>query len=137
MRSPASTRGARASNAPRRTTAVMTSITIAMLLLAACGGGDGPQGAGGSSPVPTGRQAQDPQLVDGRRVFVASCARCHGARGEGRIGPRLAGRVAERFPDVDDQISFVTEGKGLMPGFGNLLTDEEIEAVVRYEREVL
>ena len=57
-------------------------------------------------------------------------------RGEDRTPSRRA-RVADRFPDVEDQISFVQEGKGLMPGFGNLLTDEEIEAVVRYEREVL
>ena len=137
MRSSASTRAARASVPRWLTATVVAGITTATLSLAACGGGGGAQGGGGSSPVPTGRQAQDPQLVEGRRVYVATCARCHGARGEGRVGPRLAGRVADRFPEVGDQIGFVQEGRGLMPGFGNVLTDEEIEAVVRYEREVL
>lgn len=108
--------------------------TIGTLLLAACGGGGG---AGGSSPYPKGRQADDRQLVVGRRVYVASCARCHGASGQGNVGPRLAGRVTDRFPDIQDQISFVEGGKGIMPGFGDRLTAKEIRAVVRYEREVL
>ncbi len=121
-----------------RTAVVLgAAVTIATLVLAACGGGGGSSSAGGSSPYPKGRQAKDRQLVAGRRVFVGSCARCHGTSGQGNIGPRLAGRVTDRFPDIEDQISFVESGKGIMPGFGNLLTDEEIRAVVRYEREVL
>jgi len=113
------------------------AVLVATLVLAGCGGGDGSRSAGGSSPYPEGRQADDRQLVAGRGVYVGSCARCHGASGQGNIGPRLAGRVADRFPDIEDQINFVESGKGIMPGFANLLTDEEIRAVVRYEREVL
>jgi mono/diheme cytochrome c family protein len=109
-------------------------VTVAALVLAACGGGGR---TGGSSPYPEGRQAEDRQLAAGRRVYVASCARCHGVSGQGNVGPRLAGRVSDRFPDIEDQISFVENGKGLMPSFSDVLTDEEIRAVVRYEREVL
>ena len=109
-------------------------ISIAALVLAACGGGSA---SGGSSPYLRGQQANDPELRAGRTVYVANCARCHGTSGEGRIGPRLAGRVGDRFPDIADQISVVEGGRGLMPGFEGRLSDEQIRAVVRYEREVL
>jgi len=109
-------------------------ISIAALVLTACGGGGA---SGGSSPYPRGQQANDPELRAGRTVYVANCARCHGTSGEGRIGPRLAGRVEDRFPDITDQIAAVAGGRGLMPGFERRLTNEQIRAVVRYEREVL
>ena len=42
-----------------------------------------PDGAG----LPEGSGA----AVAGREVFVSSCARCHGDKGEGGVGPRLVG----------------------------------------------
>jgi mono/diheme cytochrome c family protein len=70
----------------------------------------------------------------GREIFATHCARCHGANGEGGFGPRLAGRVADEFPDVNDQIAVVTKGRGGMPSFGSSLTNAEIRAVVDYTR---
>jgi mono/diheme cytochrome c family protein len=78
-----------------------------------------------------------PAAVDGAVVFAGACASCHGAEGEGGIGPTLAdGAVVEAFPDVADQIVIVTEGRGGMPDFGDSLSPEEIEAVVLYTREL-
>jgi cytochrome c oxidase subunit 2 len=100
----------------------------------ACGGGGG---GAASIPSPTGAQADDAVLVRGRDVWARSCIGCHGLDGRGLSGPALAGVVTEKYPDVADQIAVVTNGRNLMPAARGVLTPEEIEAVVRYTREVL
>lgn len=74
----------------------------------------------------------------GAVIFATSCATCHGADGGGGIGPALAdGQVAERFPDFNDVVAIVTEGRGSMPAFGGQLTPDEIALVVQFLRSDL
>jgi len=72
----------------------------------------------------------------GKEIYVASCAACHGANGEGVVGPTFK-EVTTRIPDAALHVLVVTEGRGAMPSFKATLTPEEIDAVVAYEREVL
>lgn len=101
-------------------------------------------------------------LVLGQQVYArAGCSGCHGASGEGGVGPALKGGDAKvTFPNEADHIKWVQEGsqskaKGEpygdparpggqrvvktqgMPGFTGTLSQAEIEAVVKYEREKL
>jgi mono/diheme cytochrome c family protein len=97
-------------------------------------------GCAGESPdVPVGPDGHvDAVLLQGRDIFSTRCATCHGADGGGGLGPKLNdGRVADVYPDIAAQIAVVTGGRNGMPSFSNLLGDEQIEAVVRYTREVL
>jgi mono/diheme cytochrome c family protein len=94
---------------------------------------------------------------EGAALFDLFCSRCHtfgwsygepGPRGGGAFGPNLLGGATKRqFPVKEDHITFVTEGSnfeegygqrgigsGRMPGFGRMLTKEQIEAIVDYER---
>jgi mono/diheme cytochrome c family protein len=115
---------------------VATIVLVGALAFgAACGSKSQPNVA----PEPKGKQATDAELVDGRRVFVANCQRCHGARGQGLIGSRLAGVVTRSFPNIQNEINVVTIGaaNGAMPAWSGKLTAAEIRAVVRYTREVL
>jgi mono/diheme cytochrome c family protein len=115
-------------------TAVATIVLVgAFALGAACAGKSAPDVA----PEPNGKQAQDSELVEGRTAFVAECQRCHGARGQGLTGPKLAGVVTHSFPDIQNEINLVTNGAGAMPAWKNKLTTAQIHAVVRYTREVL
>jgi mono/diheme cytochrome c family protein len=76
--------------------------------------------------------------IDPAAIFAAACARCHGAEGQGDIGPRLTGGAAvERFPDVEEQVEWVTFGGADMPAFRGTLTDAQIRAVVDYTRTEL
>lgn len=101
---------------------------LAATLLAACG-----TGTNGTTS-----QNQSPVLQRGAEVYAASCAACHGERGQGRIGPALGGgRVAMRYPDPADHRSVVVKGRRGMPAFGGTLSDRDIDAVVRFERERL
>lgn len=104
----------------------------------------------------------DPVVLEGQGIFNQSCASCHGNDGGGGVGrPLSGGEVVLTFPDPANHIAFVTEGSpaagtpygdparpggqhiaqetsgGAMPTFGGTLSEEEILAVVRYEREIL
>ncbi len=80
----------------------------------------------------------DPTLQSGRDVYIRQCASCHGGDGGGGRGTKLSdGVVTAAYPDIEDQITVVAEGRNAMPAFGGRLTPEEIEAVVRFTREVL
>ncbi|MCB0994790.1 MAG: c-type cytochrome [Acidimicrobiales bacterium] len=117
------------------TARVLVRLCAAALVLAALAG------CAGSSPdVPLGPDGEpDPQLLLGRDVFSSKCATCHGSSGGGGRGPKLAeGEVVRAYPDIADQVAVVRAGKGNgMPAFEGDLTDEQIDAVVAYTREVL
>ena len=96
------------------------------LLLAACGGDSG-----------GGGDAGDEESL-GQQVYSTNCARCHGPDGEGGVGPQLGdGAVKENYPDLEDQLTVIREGRNGMPSWEGQLTPEEIEAVAVYEREEL
>jgi cytochrome c551 len=98
------------------------------LLLGACGSDDDEGASGGD----------DGGGGSGAEVFSQSCASCHGQDGEGGIGPQLGdGAVAEAYPDIEDQIAVITNGRGNMPSFEGQLEPEQIEAVAPFEREEL
>jgi len=73
----------------------------------------------------------------GAEIYAAHCSGCHGASGGGGTGPRLARKVQDDFPDIEDQIAFVTKGKGGMPSFGGSLSNADIRLVVEYTRSGL
>src|SRR5436309_15631485 len=96
----------------------------------------------------------------GAAVFAKNCAPCHGARGEGGVGPKLAGgEAALTFPNEADHTAWVDSGSapkkgqpygdparaggqhvaksGAMPSFKGKLTDAQIQAIVTYERTTL
>ena len=96
--------------------------------------------AGPAPEVPLGADGQpDPVLELGRTVYGAQCQNCHGNEGQGGRGkPLNRGRALERYPEIESMIEVVTQGKGSgMPSFDDKLEPDEIEAVVRYVREVL
>jgi mono/diheme cytochrome c family protein len=70
----------------------------------------------------------------GARLYQAHCATCHGAKGQGFVGPQLAGKVTQKFPNEDDQIAVVTNGRGGMPAFGGQLSTGQIRQIVDYTR---
>lgn len=117
----------------RRHRAVAVAAIVAVAaLLAGCSGADSPEVPGEESGT------ADPVLVTGRDVYQSACASCHGASGGGGAGPALDdGRMVAAYPELADQIDVIANGQGAMPAFGDRLSDEEVEAVTRYTREVL
>ncbi len=77
----------------------------------------------------------DEQLIEGSEIFRARCASCHGPTGTGGIGRPLTD-IEDRLTDAEQRAVVVT-GRGTMPRFEGVLTDDEIDAVVRFTREIL
>lgn len=81
----------------------------------------------------------DTELELGRVVYGQRCSICHGNGGQGGRGKRLnGGRAEELYPNIEEMILVITDGKGSgMPSFSEKLTAAERRAVARYVREVL
>lgn len=86
-----------------------------------------------AEPAPTSSERGIESL--GASVFRMSCSSCHGLRGQGAIGPDLVG-IADRMT-VAEHEEIVREGKPPhMPSFATTLSDEEIDAVIEFERNL-
>ena len=73
-----------------------------------------------------------------------------GLPGGGAFGFNLrGGSTVRQFPNEEDHVLFITEGSeqeqpygvrgvgsGRMPGFGRMLSKEQIKAIVEYERSL-
>ncbi len=76
--------------------------------------------------------------LTGAKIFANVCANCHGANGEGGIGPALRGpAVQDRY---DDQALFEAIDKGheatSMIAWGEILTPDQIQQLVRFIRSL-
>ncbi len=83
-----------------------------------------------------------PSLPDGKNLYLATCSACHQADGSGVPGafPALAGSAVINNQDPQMLIRIVLQGYDArpdfaqMPGFADQLSDEEIAAIINYER---
>jgi sulfite dehydrogenase len=83
--------------------------------------------------APFAAAAQD--QAAGKELFMSvaqpSCAVCHtlaAAGAEGKVGPSLD----ELKPDAERVAKAVKQGVGVMPAFGEQLTEEQIATLARY-----
>jgi len=71
----------------------------------------------------------------GEQIYSEECATCHASSGEGTgVYPALEGSETLTAEDPTEAINIVLNGIEQMPSFGNILSDEEIAAVLTYER---
>lgn len=85
---------------------------------------------------------EDDSGLDGKNLFASTCATCHQSSGKGVPGafPPLAGSGVVKLKNPKDAIKTVLKGRnnmpdyGPMPPFGGQLTDEEVAAILTYER---
>ncbi|WP_337845019.1 tetratricopeptide repeat protein [Thermus sp.] len=73
-------------------------------------------------------KAQATGGTDGRTVYLARCAACHGQEGEGGVGPRLKENPILKVPEAVREI--VLKGRGTMPAV--TLSEEELKALLGY-----
>jgi cytochrome c oxidase subunit 2 len=66
----------------------------------------------------------------GEDTWVGVCAKCHGAKAEGDIGPKLAGNP--QMSQRDALTTIVEEGRGAMPAVGKGWKKEQLDALLDY-----
>ncbi|MDH5615259.1 MAG: c-type cytochrome [Acidimicrobiia bacterium] len=77
---------------------------------------------------------QDLALIRlGSETYVQLCASCHGAAGEGGVGPALVGN------DISpgEITTVISEGAGSMPGFGASLAESELQALILFANRLV
>ena len=123
---------------PNRTARFLSAflmLLVMMLVLAAC-----QQEAQGPSDEVL---LQDPNYIMGSGLYKRNCAGCHGESGEGRtsLGPQL--NTADWQAGITDEEirAVILEGRRVagtsMDSFREILTDDEITAVITYVRSLL
>ena len=84
--------------------------------------------------APTAASQADPQAFDVHKLFANTCGWCHS--GGGRVagkGPQLMG-TARSDAEIVNRIK---NGKpGAMPAFGSTFDDAQLQAIVKYIREL-
>jgi mono/diheme cytochrome c family protein len=115
--------------------AVVAGAALVMLFTLEGAPADG-DGEATTEDPPAAVTSDEDVVALGRAVYAEHCASCHGAAGGGGLGPPLGG-VVDTYPDPADQVTFVAAGRGLMQGFDDVLSTEELEAVVAFTREGL
>lgn len=118
----------RAEVVTRRLMVVLVLVAALGVFAAACGGGG--NHAYKTKPSTSTTLATQEQSA---QIFQARCASCHDAR--------LAAQVTRDFPNIDDEVAVVANGRTspleTMPSFGGVLTPAQIRDVVEYTRAVL
>lgn len=104
----------------RRTTLVLAVVTTTLL---ACGNG------ASSDPIEAGAGASK-----GEQLYRMQCVLCHGA--DGKLGFNGAKDLTASALSRAEMIARVSEGKGVMQPYKNMLAPKEIEAVVDYVRKL-
>jgi len=86
-----------------------------------------------TTPQRPARPAISSDAAEGRRVFDAQCAWCHGNEGEGGMGPNLHGglRHATTLASIVEIITNGVPGTD-MPGFRSPLTERSIRQTATY-----
>ena len=84
-----------------------------------------------ATPAAAGVTARlaDANLVEGKRIFTANCAACHGDDGK---GGHTGGAPLDKLADFNAAIQTVTAGRNNMPSFRASFTPEQIRDVSAY-----
>jgi mono/diheme cytochrome c family protein len=74
--------------------------------------------------------------LTGAQIFADVCSRCHGAHGEGGIGPAFADVVFQSRYSDQQLFDTISNGREATPmvAWGEILTSDQIQQLVRYIR---
>ncbi len=100
----------------RRGLALAVVVSMAAVIVAGCGSAAGPAAKG--------------DVAAGQTAFTSKgCSACHGANGEGGIGPKIAGTSRS----LDQVTSRVRSGGGAMPAFdSSKVSDQDIANIYAF-----
>jgi len=70
----------------------------------------------------------------GASIYAKNCAACHGANGDGGIGPALAGNPHVNIAGATTMLTTIVQGRNLMPSWRGQLSAGDIAAVATFVR---
>jgi len=78
--------------------------------------------------------SKDPAVVaEGKTLFAANCAVCHGEHGEGKVGPSLTDATWKYGGDAHTIVKTITDGRpGGMPVWGKVFGPDQINKLAAF-----
>lgn len=116
-------------------------VAIIAIGLIACGGkSDGPSGKSSSPAKPTAsastsKEEAKPANRKGKLIYKQYCVLCHGV--DGKLGLSGAKDLSISEIDMEERINQITNGKGMMTPYKDILTKEQIQSVAEYLDELI
>lgn len=92
--------------------------------------------AAAPAAAPAAAWTMQTAMARGKQVYDQNCSSCHMPDGTGNkaIGAKaIAGGSVPNGP-LAAHIQLVLKGKGIMPAWGNMLSDQDLAAVITFER---
>jgi cytochrome c oxidase cbb3-type subunit 3 len=74
--------------------------------------------------------------LSGQELYNMACSYCHGIDLEGNVGPALGPGSDASFEPDDFLEERIRDGIDEMPSFGGVFTDDQIDEIIAYIREV-
>ena len=77
-------------------------------------------------------------IAEGEELYkMLNCYSCHGLRGGGGMGPNLTDEQWKEGTGSDERVmAQVMTGRNKMPGYGEVITEEEAWKVIAYVRQL-
>jgi mono/diheme cytochrome c family protein len=106
---------------------------VILLLLAtivfACGGGED---APSEQPMAKTEKKAEKKEINAKKIWKVRCIACHGVNGD--MGTNGAANLQEADSSLEYRIDMIKNGSesGVMTAFGEILSEEEIEAMAKY-----
>lgn len=72
----------------------------------------------------------DPSNDNGEEIYMTWCKSCHGKKGS--LGLGGAAKLTKSKMPLEERIEVITNGKGKMTPFGELLSKKEVKAVAKF-----
>ncbi len=117
-------------------------VVIIAVGLIACGGkSDAPSSKSSSSAKATAKASMgddDKPAVSNRKgklIYKQYCQLCHGA--DGKLGLSGAKDLSISEIDMEERINQITNGKGMMTPYKDILSKEQIQSVAEYLDELI
>jgi len=83
-----------------------------------------------TKPDKSKKKVVEAETPDGKKIFKINCVLCHGA--DGKLGINGSKDLTKSTVSLEDAITQITKGKGLMAAYEPILSKEEIKAVAEY-----
>lgn len=117
------------------------TVVLGMSLLAlmiACGGKEGSSSSASSDSASVSEAKKEAPAAattsatnrKGKLVYKQYCVACHGA--DGKLGVSGAKDLSASTISLEERINQVTNGKGLMTPYKDILSEEQIKSVCEY-----
>ena len=107
---------------------IVSIFAISIFCLAVSCSGEAPKEA--KTPEKTVAKVEEKKSSKGPKIYKTYCIACHGPNGDMAINDAKDLTISEL--GLDEKIEQITNGKGLMTPFKDILSEEEIREVAEY-----